>query len=206
MTASPAPGPAWLPKPTLAGDKVTLRPFVRDDAVTMAALLADPELLKLTGSVDSTRAALAHPAEPDQTLLDWYGTRSTQDGRLDLAILDDKSGRLVGEAVLNEWDPDAASCNFRILIGAAGRDRGLGTEATRLIVGYGFEQLGLATVTLGVFAFNPRAQRTYAHVGFRVREVRPGAFRFDGVDVDEIMMEITAPEWERHRGRPTLDR
>jgi len=186
------------------GELVTLRPFGRQDAVTMAKVLADPELLKLTASVTSSEQAASFPHEPDQKMTDWYGSRSDQHDRLDLAIIDNRSGELVGEVVLNEWDAAAGSCNFRILIGAAGRGRGLGTEASRLILGYGFEQLGLHRISLDVFAFNPRGKRVYQKVGFLVEGVRRDAFRFDGEYTDEIMMAILAPEWERHRGRPRL--
>jgi RimJ/RimL family protein N-acetyltransferase len=204
VTSSTRPRPAWLPKPVLRGELVTLRPFVRADAVTMAALLADPELLKFTGSVDSTAAALAVAPTPDAKTIDWYASRSVQDDRLDLGIVDNASGQLVGETVLNEWDAERSSANFRILIGAAGRNRGLGTEATRLTVGYGFEQLGLSRITLGVFVFNPRAVRAYRKAGFVQERVNPGAFTFDGEPVDEIVMAISAQDWERHRGRPAV--
>jgi hypothetical protein len=53
---------------------------------------------------------------------------------------------------------ELAVCNFRILIAPRGRDRGLGSEATRLIVGYGFERLHLHRISLEVYAFNPRAR------------------------------------------------
>lgn len=204
MSSPARPRPAWLPKPVLRGELVTLRPLVRDDAVVIAALLADPELLKLTGSVASTGEALAFSSTADQRTIDWYATRCEQDDRLDLGVVDNATGRLVGETVLNQWDPQAGSANFRILIGAAGRNRGLGTEATRLTVGYGFERLGLSRITLGVFAFNPRAVRAYRKAGFAEERVNPGAFTFDGLAVDEIVMAIDAQQWERHRGRPAV--
>lgn len=61
--------------------------------------------------------------------------------------------------------------NFRILIGPRGRDRGLGTESTRLVIDYGFSNTSLKQVTLGVYAFNPRAMRVYEKLGFVVESV-----------------------------------
>jgi len=201
-TTEPAVPSRWSAKPTLVGELVTLRPFVREDAATIAKILADPELLKLTASVTTSEQAASFPSEPDQKTTDWYGSRSDQDDRLDLAVVDNSTGELVGEVVLNEFDADANSCNFRTLIGAPGRGRGLGTEAARLILGYGFEQLGLHRISLDVYAFNPRGKRVYDKVGFVVEGVRRDAFRFDGEYTDEIMMAILADEWHRHRGRP----
>lgn len=70
--------------------------------------------------------------------------------------------------------------------------RGLGTEATRLIVGHGFERLGLHRISLEVCAFNPRARRLYEKVGFLP----------EGERVDAAVMSILAPEWSQHRGWP----
>lgn len=47
--------------------------------------------------------------------------------RLVLAVVDHSSGAVAGEVVLNDWDETNRSCGFRMLIGAAGRGRGLGT-------------------------------------------------------------------------------
>jgi RimJ/RimL family protein N-acetyltransferase len=117
------------------------------------------------------------------------------DDRLDLAVVDKASGVVVGEAVLNEWDPDNQSCNFRILIGPSGQGRGLGTEATRLIVGYGIEKLGLHRISLGVYAFNPRAQRAYEKAGFTTEGVLRDALLWDGEWVDEVVMSVLAQDW-----------
>jgi len=105
----------------------------------------------------------------------------------------------VGEAVLNQWDPGNESCNFRIFIGPHGRDRGLGTEATRLLIGHGFERLGLHRISLEVYAFNPRARRAYEKVGFRVEGVLRESFRYNGEWIDATVMSILASEWPPSR-------
>jgi RimJ/RimL family protein N-acetyltransferase len=96
--------------------------------------------------------------------------------------------------VLNDYDPGNASCNFRTLIGPKGRDRGLGSEATRLIVDYGLTVLGLHRIELTVYAFNPRAQRVYEKAGFRVEGTARDALRFDGAWVDAIYMSILSTD------------
>ncbi|MEU8516565.1 GNAT family protein [Kitasatospora sp. NPDC048722] len=128
--------------------------------------------------------------------------RAQQKDRLDLAVVDRANGRCVGEAVLNEWSPANRSCNFRIALTAAGRDRGLGTEAVRLIVGHGFERLGLHRISLTVFGHNPRGLRAYAKAGFVLEGTRREALRFGGEWVDDHDMAILSSEWRRHRGRP----
>ena len=186
--------PDFSVKPTLSGRLVTLRPFRDGDAEVMARILSDPEVRRLTGSVESSAQA-ERPEPVDDRLLDWYASRNEQADRLDLALEDRSSGGLVGEVVLNEVDLDALTCNLRVLVGPQGRDRGLGTEAVALATGYGIERLGLARVTLEVFEFNPRARRVYEKVGFVVTGVRPAALVFDGVAVAAVDMEVDAAQW-----------
>ena len=183
-------------KPRLTGDKVVLRPFREDDLPKMRAILLDPEARVLTGSVHDEAQARAQESPDEEKLLrDWYATRNGQTDRLDLAITDKATGECVGEAVLNQWDPGNESCNFRIQIGPGGRNRGLGSEATRLIVGYGFEQLGLHRISLEVYAFNPRARRAYEKAGFRSEGVLRECLRYNGEWIDATVMSMLAPEW-----------
>ncbi|GHG94073.1 GNAT family N-acetyltransferase [Streptomyces lanatus] len=181
-------------KPVLRGERALLRPFTEEDIPVMARILSDPEVIRLTGSPE------------DELGLDqiraWYGSRNDQTDRLDLGIVDRASGRLVGEAVLNEWDEDNRSCSFRILIGPDGRDRGLGTESVRLIVGHAFEQLGLHRVSLHALSYNSRARRAYEKVGFVAEGVDRQSVWQAGEWIDQVRMAILAPEWAAHRGRP----
>lgn len=173
-------------KPTLTGDLVVLRQLDEGDYEALQAAMDDPDVARLTGS---------HVEIGEEQAREWMRTRKDQTDRLDLAIVDKASGAVVGEAVLNDWDPDNQCCNFRILIGPSGQGRGLGTEATRLIVGYGIEKLGLHRISLGVYAFNPRAQRAYEKAGFKAEGVLRDALLWDGEWVDEIVMSVVAPEW-----------
>ncbi|MGZ0146770.1 GNAT family N-acetyltransferase [Kribbella sp. WER1] len=173
-------------KPTLTGDRVILRPMDESDYEALAAAMDDPEVTRFTGS---------HAVISEERAREWMRTRKDQTDRLDLTIVDKASGVAVGEAVLNMWDPDNQSCTFRILIGPAGQNRGLGTEATRLIVGYGIEELGLHRISLGVYTFNPRAQRAYEKAGFKKEGVLRDALLWDGEWVDEIVMSVLATEW-----------
>ena len=187
-------GTPFSAKPTLVGARVTLRPFRDDDVAAMATAIADPEVRILTGSASSTAEAEADDGRFGD-LATWYATRGAQEDRLDLAVEDRQSGRCVGEVVLNEWEPANAACNFRILIGPDGRGRGLGTEATTLLLRYAFEDLRLHRVSLGVYAFNPRARHVYEKAGFVVEGVDREALLFDGRRVDMIRMAALAPEW-----------
>ena len=103
---------------------------------------------------------------------------------------------LVGEVVLNDWDEGNRSCGFRTLVGAAGRGRGLGTEATRLIVEHGLTTMGMHRISLEVYDFNPRARHVYEKVGFVLEGTQRHAVYRDGRHVDVHLMAILRGEWE----------
>lgn len=154
--------------------------------------------MRLTGSAHSTEET-RQPMSPTERegVAQIYRSRNDQADRLDLAVVDRASGVLVGEVVLNDWQEENQCCNYRILIGSVGQNRGLGTEATRLILNYGFETLGLHRISLSVFSFNPRAQRAYEKAGFRQEGVLRSSFCFDGVWHDELLYSILADEWKQ---------
>ncbi len=178
-------------KPTLRGELVTLRPIQAEDADAIDAIIrTDDEVARLTGSVHSSNE---NPAGmPMDRLREIYGAWAVADDRLVLAVIDNASGEFVGEVVLNDWDEDNHSCGFRTLIGAAGRGRGLGTEATRLIVEHGLTTMGLHRIALEVYAFNPRARHVYEKVGFVHEGTGREALRFDDQWIDVHFMAILA--------------
>ncbi|MEX1280233.1 MAG: GNAT family protein [Acidimicrobiia bacterium] len=180
-------------KPTLTGERVVLRPIVAEHAEAMWRDLHDEEALRLTG----TQATFDGVA-----IEQWAATRANTPDRLDLAVVDPATGAWVGEAVINEGDLDNRSCNFRIALTPSARNRGIGTEATRLIVDYVFEEIEppMHRISLGVYAFNPRAIAVYERIGFVREGVARDALFWDGEFVDEILMAMLRSDHEALRG------
>jgi len=92
------------------------------------------------------------------------------------------------------------ACQSNITIGE--RDawgHGYGGESTRLMVDHAFGSLGLHRVALSVFAFNERALRAYARVGFVTEGRSREAIWRDGRWWDEIHMSVLEPEWRARR-------
>lgn len=177
-------------KPTILGTKVNLRPFETKDIEYMEECLKDFEVIKLTGS----------PMAIDNALIkNWYSTRNEQVDRLDLAIIDKCNNRVVGEVVINEYDEVNNSMNYRILMGPKGRNRGLGTEATKLILDYVFLNTDLNQLTLSVYAFNPRAKRVYEKTGFVLESINEAELEFEGKMIDSLNMILTRERWESSR-------
>ncbi|WP_033213014.1 GNAT family N-acetyltransferase [Kitasatospora phosalacinea] len=182
-------------KPTLVGEKVLLRPVrPQEDLPMLRVMINDPDVLRYTSA--------SHTPEPpewdeatERRVVDWYTTRNDRTDRLDLIVVDRATGRGVGEIVLNEWDEPNRACNLRIAIGPDGRDRGLGTEAVRLLTDHAIRALGLNRVSLSVYAFNGRGRRAYEKAGFQVEGVRRQVLRHGDEWIDDIDMAVLAQDW-----------
>ena len=73
--------------------------------------------------------------------------------------------------------------------------KGYGTDAMHLLLAYAFTELNLFRVTLGVFAYNPRAIRSYEKAGFKPEGVMRGEVFREGRRDDGIYMGILRDEW-----------
>jgi diamine N-acetyltransferase len=97
----------------------------------------------------------------------------------------------IGTCQLHHVSRIHRSAELQIRIGDRdARGHGLGTEAVRLLVQFGFNELQLHRIALHVFVSNTVAQRAYEKAGF-VREgvLRDSAF-VDGRYVDTVVMAI----------------
>jgi len=178
------PDDAFRDRPVLHGEHVRLEPLGPAVLEDYLRALDDPEVRRLTGS---------HATHDRSAVERWLATRGEHADRADWAVVRASDGAFLGEAVLNDLDPDNGSCNFRILLAGPHQGRGYGTEATRLAVGHAFAR-GLHRVSLGVFDFNPRARRVYEKCGFVVEGRSRDALHWDGRWHDEILMGVLAGE------------
>lgn len=174
--------PTFADKPTLVGERVILRPITADDAASMWADLHDPEARRLTGT---------HAVFTREQIDVWAATRADQSDRLDLAVIDRATGEWAGELAVNSWDPDNRCCGFRIALTSGARGRGIGTEATQLVVDHLFGAIDhppVHRIELEVYAFNTRAIATYERVGFVREGVRRQSLWWDGEFHDTVVM------------------
>lgn len=181
-------------KPTLEGPLVRLRPIQGQDAEVIHRLIQDPDIAILTGSVHSSTPQPSPWSV--ESLRSIYEQWSTSDDRLVLAVIDRRTETMVGEVVLNDWHEANRSCGFRTLIGPDGRGKGLGTEATRMIIRYGLQSLGLHRISLEVYDFNPRARHVYEKAGFTHEGTGRDALRFEDRWIDVHYMSILESDIE----------
>ena len=193
----------WRPQ-ELRGQRVILRRHREENLPAIVRWYRDPELARLTRY--QTRPMSLEEIER------FFVTRLLADDGLGYAIHEADTDRLVGLTTFSALDPDNASVMFHITIGEPDAwGRGLGTEATQLMLGLAFDHLGLHRVGLSVFEFNERARRSYEKVGFRVEGRLRQAIARDGRWWDELQMGVLSDDWKARAKRsieavPELER
>ena len=177
----------------LTGDRVQLRELRESDLADLVTWWQDPDQM-----VNQTSGPY-HPgmAAP---IAELFRTRSSNDGTdAGLVIETRADGAVAGHTALFGATAHNRTATFAIMIGPPHQNRGLGTEAARLMLRFGFDELGLHRIQLSVNGFNERGIATYRKVGF-VEEgrSREAIFRA-GTWHDEIHMGILAREWHAAR-------
>lgn len=183
-------------KPVLMDEIVMLRPFIEADITSLLEILAEPGVNNYTGSneVFLKEKATLSSAEA-QKITDWYKTRNEQTDRLDLAIVVDQ--KIIGEIVVNLYDPKKNQANIRVLISDSQVSKGYGTRAFDLLLPYIFNVVGLRSLHLDVFDFNPRAQHVYQKMGFVAYNRVPDEAIINGCSYDAIEMRLTAEHFNQ---------
>jgi RimJ/RimL family protein N-acetyltransferase len=192
MSDSPSPGFPVDPTP-LTGDRVRLRALRDDDLPTLVRWWSDEvTATQLVGGLRTPR--------PVQDLAEMFTTWSRNDtASCGFCVEVRETGQLIGHAALYGASLPHLCATFAILIGPAHQDAGYGTETTRLVVDFGFGELPLHRIELGVFAFNERAIATYRKVGFTIEGVRREAIYRSGRWHDHVSMAMLRGEWEAAR-------
>jgi RimJ/RimL family protein N-acetyltransferase len=113
-----------------------------------------------------------------------------------LFSIDTLAGEHIGSCGLHNGSPEDRSASLGIAIGEkAYWDGGYGTDAMEVLCRFGFEQMNLERIELHVFADNPRAQRVYEKVGFKVEGcMREADYRY-GKYRDIVIMGLLREEF-----------
>ena len=172
----------------LVGERVRLRPLRDEDLPALERWWADPAVQVLQ--------QLAVRPRPVGTTSDAFRRWSAnEDGSGAGFSVETTEGEFIGHVTLWGAKLPERDAHFAILIGPDHVGRGYGTEATRLMVRYGFLAMNLHRIQLEVFAFNSRARRAYAKAGFVEEGVRRDAVWIAGGYADEVLMSVLRSEW-----------
>ncbi len=179
-----------MQNPFLIGERVYLRPLELSDAPTITPWFNDAEV---------TRFLLRHRPMSVGAEEEFLRRVAANDTDVTVGIVVRETDQLIGTTGLH---PECRnrSARFGIVLGdKASWDQGYGTEATRLTVRYGFDTLNLNRIWLHVYEYNPRGQRVYEKVGFRVEGRLRQENYYDGRYWDVFAMGLLRTEWEAAR-------
>ncbi|WP_203230274.1 GNAT family N-acetyltransferase [Segeticoccus rhizosphaerae] len=170
---------------SLRGDRVRLRELRDADLAPLQAWWRDPEVAVFNNQVKPQPDALV-----EEMLRGWSRNDAAGSAAFCIETLDCE---LVGHAALFGAEAQNRCATFGIFLDPARQGQGLGSDATRLMVRYGFETLGLHRIELSVNALNTRAVAAYEKAGF----VREGLLReklyYAGAFRDQAIMGVLAP-------------
>lgn len=175
----------------LVGEVVRLRAIEEPDVPRLEAWHEDPAMLPLNAGL-----LRPHPAGSGDRFLR-EAMADDGPGRAGFAVVDRTDDALVGFVQLRGATLPARAASLAILIRPDRVGRGYGTDAVRVVVGYGFRAMGLHRIELEVFAYNTRARRAYERAGFTTEVVRREALYVNGGFEDEIVMSVLESEWTR---------
>ena len=184
-------GPASSEAPVLnvVGERVALGPLRRDLLPLYTRWINDLVAVRTLG------AYLPVTLEAETK---WYDEWATSEKIVPFTVYARPELRPIGTASLFEVDHRSRSAEFGIFLGESEyRDRGFGTETTRLVLDYAFTVLGLHNVMLKVFDLNPAGKRAYEKAGFREFGRRRQSRRVGDDLRDEIFMQCLSDGFER---------
>jgi RimJ/RimL family protein N-acetyltransferase len=182
-------------QPTLTTERLTLRPFIPDDAF-------DIERLAGVREIADTTLTIPHPY-PHGAAAEWILTHAPaweKGTAATFAVVENKSGRLVGVAALM-IRPDHRRAELGYWIALDRWNQGYATESNQRLVDFGFEVLGLHRIEARHFLRNPASGRVMLKLGMKAegveREAAVKGDRYESFAVYSILEE----EWRAARGK-----
>lgn len=174
------------PVVNISGERAALGPLTRAHLPAMHRWFNDPDTLQTAG--------IGTMPWTMERLTGWYETITGSEDAVWFTIYSLPGYRQVGFAGLRGIDFESRSAEYAITIGEAdARGQGLGTEVTRLIVDYAFNDLGLESILLDTVEYNHGARRAYEKAGFHEIGRRGRAEAVGGRLWDAILMECVKP-------------
>lgn len=141
-----------------------------------------PEYLLMINDIENVARFIGERREPytEEEERDYIKDKMDKNATM-YSMLEKDTHKLIGNIeFFNRKDDEA---EWGIVITSSMQNKGYGKEALLRSVEYGFNELGLRRIYLGVYADNPRAIHVYEKCGFK---------EYDRNQVD-VFMEIIRP-------------
>jgi diamine N-acetyltransferase len=139
-----------------------------------------PDYLEMVNDIDNVARFIGERSEPltEQQEIDYIKDKMDNNATM-FSMLEKGTNKFIGN--IEFFNRVFEEAEWGIVITTSMQNKGYGTEALKRSVEYGFNELGLTRIYLGVYVNNPRAIHVYENCGFK-------EYKRDDVDV---FMEIT---------------
>lgn len=142
-----------------------------------------PDYLEMVNDIDNVARFIGERSEPltEQQEIDYIKDKMDNNATM-FSMLEKGTNKFIGN--IEFFNRVFEEAEWGIVITTSMQNKGYGTEALKRSVEYGFNELGLNRIYLGVYVNNPRAIHVYENCGFK---------EYGRDDVD-VFMEITKGE------------
>ena len=176
-------------QPTLVTERLTLRPFIPDDAF-------DIERLAGMREIADTTLTIPHPY-PHGAAAEWILTHAPawENGTAaTFAVVENETGRLIGVASLMvNREHRRAELGYWTALDRW--NRGYATESNQRLIDFGFQELGLHRIEARHFLRNPASGKVMLKLGMQPEGVeRDWAMKGDRFE-SLAVYSILEPEW-----------
>jgi RimJ/RimL family protein N-acetyltransferase len=175
----------------LKGKSLLLRPVKKSDISYFLKWFNDPEVIQYLGMY------LPMTEMAEEKYIEELGTtRARTDAAFVIEVIEGDSTKPIGNCGLHGINSKDNHATFGIVIGEKDYwSKSYGTEAARLLINYGFQQLNLHRISSTAIAFNERSIKLHKRVGFREEgRLRQAIFK-NGQYHDLVQFGILREEW-----------
>lgn len=171
----------------LVGEKIYLSPRSVEDAEKYTKWLNDfdtSDYISKSGTVTTIEAERKYLENSIETIANF-------------GIVKLENDKLIGGCGIERINNINRTGTIGIFIGEKQeREKGIGTEAIRLLLDYSFNYLNLHNIKLDVLSFNERAIACYKKCGFKECGRRRESYYLNGKYYDVISMDILKNEFD----------
>ena len=153
----------------LTGRRILLREFRQSDVSALAAIHSDPCVLRYYAPEVGT---LSHARMLVEMFMQWANENPRQN--FQLAIVVRETEVLVGSCGIRSKACSPGKAEFGIGIGSEWWGKGIAHEAARIILGFGFSELGVDKVSGVAVCENEAVSKFARRLGFTPGSARPG--------------------------------
>lgn len=170
----------------MTASPITVRRATSNDAAAMARIMGEPSVLANLMQLPFTSEEVWRTRLADTNAA----------GRLDLPLVAEVNGEVVGSAGLHPTGPAARrrhAMTLGVSVALDAQGQGVGSALMAAICDYADRWLGVLRLELTVYADNDVAIRLYRKFGFQIEGTHRGYALRDGVYVDALAMARIHP-------------